>query len=704
MTAEERETYENETILPAILTQMDKMKRSKQEREEAFTHIAKLVRFANITLTKDKDLRKRLRDYIIIVRFHDGLSTTLLKLCNETLEFLNQIDGDNVFALILKNDHANLRAQLYAVKNALTTHGALLYYFFFGSDEMKNVLYLSNFRILNMRQYKTIISLLITDMNYDPDEFTRVVEPLFGIDLDEVIKVFYDNPTVFMYLLDAFENEKDELLNFEKCAECSDHVLWRLIEKKTPITNIQIFLNTLKWMDSEMLEAYMDRITPDMCFNIISSVYGKDLSKILELYIRKGMCMTFETFQHVAIHGTVEDIGALLEVEEFEKHMEHVYPLAPNNIRSILKDEMKKRGIGMWNGWSRGDIEKLDIIFGEEASKWSVCPVCLKYMERKDGCMYMSHDCMKLVGFHHAGLYYKYASGAHENGANENEWGENGENEWGGENGENWNGVRGGARGGAESRITWCTICNRICYDHQHFAISDASSARPHLLHGGNPFDTDCRSSGGGGLPEKIARFRRLREYALELNNDIGEITKTQALEDLVEQMWNAPLYKTRKVQQIEKEKKWNIPSSEFPMNRPNEETNAPNIPRPAANVNLLPVLVDGMNALTLDDAKIVQFIHRRANGSIHHHEEGLSLESLKTFLTSMNKEFGVERFGYCWDSQCSAKLHPDEVQKAFELFGEPNEELVADYRKKWNKKFQGKVGGKTRKRKHRSR
>ena len=92
------------------------------------------------------------------------------------------------------------------------------------------------------------------------------------------------------------------------------------------------------------------------------------------------------------------------------------------------------------------------------------------------------------------------------------------------------------------------------------------STTRPKLLPGGNPFETDCRTSNyGGGLPEKIARFRRLREYALELNEDIGNITTIEAMKD---QMWNAPSYKTRKVQQIQATKKWNIPSNIFPANK----------------------------------------------------------------------------------------------------------------------------------------
>jgi hypothetical protein len=314
----------------------------------------------------------------------------------------------------------------------------------------------------------------------------------------------------------------------------------------------------------------------------------------------------------------------------------------------------------------------------------------LKYTERKDGCMYMSHDCATLGGFYHKRLYSKYTQGIRH---------------------EIQPPVQAlpplpplpPLRGGATT-ITWCTICNRICKGHQHYELDLANSTTlPKLLKHGDPFETDCRkSNGGGGLPEKIARFRRLREYALEINQDAGKILKTQALEDLVEQMWNAPSYKTRIIQEIEQTKTWNISSNKFPANKANEtkEANAPNIPRPATNVDLMPVLTVGEDIITLDEQQVVEFHHRKADGTVNLHEgNGISLESFKEFLVRMNKSFGTQEFGYCWNygsgaEQCTALLHPDEVKKAFELFGEPNEDLVAEYRRQFNKKFQGRVGG----------
>ena len=136
-----------------------------------------------------------------------------------------------------------------------------------------------------------------------------------------------------------------------------------------------------------------------------------------------------------------------------------------------------------WEGFSRGDMEKLDSIFSEDANNYSCCPVCLRYVQRADGCMYMSHNC--------------YA----EPGANtvDEHWYNMYKNE--------------------EGKIFWCTICGRICLGHRHYVLGatkgklDLVPLRP----GSDPFAKDCAGEGGGGIQEKLVRFTAFRELAYEL-------------------------------------------------------------------------------------------------------------------------------------------------------------------------------------------
>ena len=95
-----------------------------------------------------------------------------------------------------------------------------------------------------------------------------------------------------------------------------------------------------------------------------------------------------------------------------------------------------------WKGWSRADIEQLNALFETKpdargripADNVSVCPVCLKTIVRGEACMYMTHNCKDMPGFYHEELYNKYKD--------------------------------------KSGRITWCTMCNRICSAHRHYAIA----------------------------------------------------------------------------------------------------------------------------------------------------------------------------------------------------------------------------------------
>ncbi len=346
-------------------------------------------------------------------------------------------------------------------------------------------------------------------------------------------------------------------------------------------------------------------------------------------------------------------------------------PESRQEIRNLLVNAQQHENDTAWEGWSQSDAQKLDIIFSDTGAKnYSVCPVCLKHLVREDGCMYMHHNCSGMGGYYHKELYLKYKN-AHE-------------------------------------EIEWCTYCGRICRDHRHFQISPAMGpvpayAAPTPTTTNVFFLSDCQgANGGGGLPEKIERFRMLRTMARELNEmkETEPLTRITALNTLTEAMWNAPLipYKHRSVKLLAKQA-WNFNTGAFPPNAPVVATAAAaaaiaNIQRPAANRDLKPVLIaDGWNSVGMEAGPAIQFVHRRMDGTLNDHAgQGIGLESLKDFIKDMNKNFGMEAFGHCWNygHGCSAYLYPSEVAEAFTLLGEPNEALVAEYTTKFNQRFQG--------------
>jgi hypothetical protein len=302
----------------------------------------------------------------------------------------------------------------------------------------------------------------------------------------------------------------------------------------------------------------------------------------------------------------------------------------------------------MWKGWTRGDLGKFDIVFdAANAHQFSICPVCFKFVERQDGCMYMHHNCMQEKeargGFVHEVLYQKYKGGA----------------------GEVW----------------WCTVCGRICNGHAHYELLPPFVVRPtsvHPDHGANLFGNDCLGANkGGGIPEKVARFRRAREYALELQGQIDQITEEQAMKELVEEMWVAPIARyERRAQQILQQGRFNIPNTNFPPNVVAAAANnapAPNINRPQANRNdpaLRPEVVqdaDMMNVMTMNDIpRGIKFHHRKPDGTVYHHEAPIGRPGFISWFGGeggMARNFADPRFGHCFDVDCNAILYPQELE-----------------------------------------
>jgi hypothetical protein len=327
-------------------------------------------------------------------------------------------------------------------------------------------------------------------------------------------------------------------------------------------------------------------------------------------------------------------------------------------VKRIKVQEAKaKIIINPWKGFTQSDMLKFDNIFDDAvAANHSLCPICLKYAIREDGCMYMTHDCSKLNSYYNKELYDIYKDD--------------------------------------RGLITWCTICNRIAKStpngiymaHEHYVLTPHTDTYLDTYPAGNPFEVDCsKTNGGGGPDEKILRFRRFREYAMELQREIGEISTEKAMSELCEEMWNAPLTRARgKLKNIKEGKKWNINSTLFPGNVVSDVEEELQELKPFTG-ELPTFLESGKNDLYLeDDIPVYQFHHKQEDGEQQNH--AISLENLRSFIESANKNFGGENFGYCYMyPSCKSRIHPEEIRTILP-------ELYEEYKNKFRRLKGGRI------------
>lgn len=331
-------------------------------------------------------------------------------------------------------------------------------------------------------------------------------------------------------------------------------------------------------------------------------------------------------------------------------------------ITSIVESKRMNLLKHMWTGMSRADIDRLNVVFGStaDATNLSLCPVCLKFVLREEGCKYMSHNCKKEGGYYHKGLYERFQNLAGE--------------------------------------IMWCSICNRICSEHRHYRL--APSHVHHQLHpfhhGVDIMKGTCKTEkeGGGGPDEKILRFRGFKAVAAEAQEFIGKKPFNDVMDDLVEAMWDAPIVSLTKInmRNLKEAGNFNISSNVFLNVKPNVNTNG------HANANairlnattLQPIVRDietegAVNAIGMEtEGAVVYFRHKTPTGTLVDHmerKEGIGVNSLVQLIQRYAKEFGTTEFGFC-PFGCGAFLYPDEIKPFV-----PNE-LFDDYRKKFNRKM----------------
>jgi hypothetical protein len=298
-----------------------------------------------------------------------------------------------------------------------------------------------------------------------------------------------------------------------------------------------------------------------------------------------------------------------------------------------------------WKGFSRGDAERFETLFETEApagqrapaENFSCCPICLKYVQRESGCMYMTHNC-SASGRYHPELYRKYR--------------------------------------GFAGTVEWCSICGRISNgSHAHYAVGPWDGPKPEILFGGGPFDQDCRTtSRGGGIPEKFMRARAIREEGARLNALVDQITEQEAFMRLVEAAWNAPATQSANtIATIISGKAWNRLSSNYPVIRPNNNAPAPNANDPTAYeqpVILLPKRgevpanegYEG-NLASLDtDIPVIVFRHKNKDGEMHTHQQ-IGLDSITTHLSQSGAKNNI-----CFETEneCGGLFWPRELELAF--------------------------------------
>ena len=199
-------------------------------------------------------------------------------------------------------------------------------------------------------------------------------------------------------------------------------------------------------------------------------------------------------------------------------------------------------------------------------------------------------------------------------------------------------------------------------------------------------------------------------------------------MNELCEEMWNAPMIRSSALKTMQETKRWNIPSNAFPIkkaNAANAETEAPNIPYTGP----LPVVHTDeteafTNATLISEKDIIQFQHMRSNGTLNNHSgEGEQISRLG-FAGWLHELLAApsESLGYCWqyipsdkrvgkteaqlaaEHHCDAKLHPEEVKAALDLTDAAQAQLYRNYKLQYNRKEAGMLGGRRTRRTRRTR
>jgi hypothetical protein len=290
-----------------------------------------------------------------------------------------------------------------------------------------------------------------------------------------------------------------------------------------------------------------------------------------------------------------------------------------------------------WKGWTRSDIENLNSVFDTDEVEpdgrthremYAACPICLAYVDRGPGCIYIQgHNCKAEAEtrgdqLYHRELYQKYKTRA--------------------------------------GNIVFCSICSRICQNEPetHLKLVEHGAARATVTgRVSDPFargEAGCKGAGGGGFNEKVMRFNAIRKMAFNLTEQIGRMTKYEAFKEIVEWAWDAPLMGV----ELQRPGQFNVPNTAFPAMQASEPIRKTVVPRDGYQMPT--ILMEGTNTVAYtDDPPLIQFHHLDAHGRMHHHESKLIGPS--GLLAWIQGNHGFK----CFSETCSGYLYPQEVTMA---------------------------------------
>jgi hypothetical protein len=610
-----------------------------------------------ISLRSLGDVENTEKIYILITNPKGGIDINSKIYNNYLLEWFINTDDVGKFKHLIENYNAKL--------NTITSHGIRL-----GVKLLYSCIYYERYKVaelllgyITINKHDRLMKQL-----YDKDVVLTDFYKLFiknGLSIDEV-----DKTTGYTSLIKSIQQFRKDKFDF--FIEQNADVNYLTTNNYTPLRMAAIFFKNNTYYIKKLLENGADvhfilretTMEDNKVFENISIlqevIYEEYNIEIVKLLLEYG---ADKNHKETTTDRTALDI-AKDKYNSNKKYYGEVIKLLGGKIPEKTSNEL-------WKGFSRSDIEKFDIFF-ENPFDWSCCPICLEYIERSEACMYMSHNCATTGHYYHEKLYDAYM---HNYGKNQ---------------------------------VEWCTVCGRITEHHKHFILTNANNPnktkaklKPEIqaqLDRGDNFaffdNANCIGFGGGGIEEKAERFRRLREYALELQEDIGKKSYDDVMEKLIEVVWDSALVKSEKVKKILEDKKWNINVSAFPENkkntRNNNNSNAANVPFGGRK----PTVKEGGDCIIYADDEegeasnpTYQF-HHETVGGIDHDGIYICQKDLAKAVQLKCKDFGLENFGQCWFSQCKGILHPEEVK------GIIPEVLYEEYRKKFNKKMV-KSGGK---------
>lgn len=488
----------------------------------------------------------------------------------------------------------------------------------------------------------------------EDDDMSKLVEILLQYGANPNIDVNYRYPLDVMLFhvyetfveANVFEYESLIILMLEKDANPVLHLTTGVISKETLLFWATRFGNKGVDFARFMLTKYgtIDLNIPDKngytpLYNACESGANEMVRLLLEFravpnILTRGMT----PLMAAAMEGHIEVVKELLKDDRVDQTKKNAsgktaYDLASRaDIKILLKpanlvDDGKK-----YAGFTKSDVALFNNMF-DKPSDISICPVCLNYAERSEGCMFMKHTCADP----HPELYALY----------------------------NYLGT-----------IEWCTICGRVCNQHRHYKYALPTAVELPAI---APWpeeavmmaqyygdEKECVQLGGGGISEKIRRIHRMLAYACELQDEVGKITDKDARRELIEETWKAADSRNRRTSAILEKKDFGFPcifpDADTSAPTPVAEQTYPDIRRPADEAELVPIRHDHSPCAIVeheDERPVWQFQHKQPNGTIYRHErEFICGPDLETSLRANPLD------GRCFNAfSCKGILYPEEIK-----------------------------------------